>query len=209
MMNDYELVLKAKSDQKYAVQLFNQYEPLIHSMFKNFKKINRHSQYEFEDYLSESYIVLLKTLPRVDLDQINNPEKWKFMHFYKQSLEWKNYAFNHFIEQKNNMTINFSCYSTSSDSTDKKTDLDFLDFLNHTSNELVPNEVINTLCIENFKERLNTQELQVLSFYLGKNDRMKTPTLKEIGEKMGLSKQRISIIVQNMKSKWQKIEKEV
>jgi DNA-directed RNA polymerase sigma subunit (sigma70/sigma32) len=155
--------------------------------------------------MSEAYIVLTKAVPLVDVTKIKNPEAWKFMHFYKRRLEWKNSYFNTFVEQKNNST--FSYYDTSTQQSETVDITAFVDAINHTSADLVPTQVINSLCMEKFVNNLNPQEYRVLQHYFTKGNYNKTPTLAEIGERMGLTKQRIGAIVQEMKKKWKVLEK--
>ena len=51
-----------------------------------------------------------------------------------------------------------------------------------------------------------TQEKTVMKFYLIPGKKSNIPTMKEVGERMGLTKQRISYIVNKMKIKWQSLD---
>lgn len=204
-MNDFELVQLSLSNDRYKLELFQRYEGLLWKAFKDFKKKNYHSLYEFDDYKNNAYIIFVKTLASLKIEKIVHPEEWKFITFYKRALIWYNNTYFTQREQKHNKTVVFSdCYSSDSDDNQ---DTYFIDSL-LVSEDTIHLDTMKVFCIDMFKKSLIPQETIILNHLMTKGRKNKTPSFLEVGERMGLSKQRISLIVQHMKKKWKKCQLE-
>jgi RNA polymerase sigma factor (sigma-70 family) len=206
-MTDYELVCKAKTDQTYMYNLYKKYEHLIQGNYRTFLQINPSTDFEFEDYMSEAYLILNKTVSSFNPNKIQDPEKWKFTSFFIEGLLWNNLATykksneKYCKKKKNNEdrekyrqvknTIYKSLYA-------------FIDRLHYKDTTI--EAVENALQIENFIAILSPQEKTIINNYFIPGERNRIPSMREIGIRMGMSKQRISVIVRKMKIKWQSLE---
>jgi RNA polymerase sigma factor (sigma-70 family) len=197
-MTDYELVCKAKTDQKYMYNLYKKYERLIQSNYKTYTQINKSRGFEFEDYMNEAYLILYKAVLSFRENKVNNPDRWEFTSFLKNRLLWSNLmAYKKMGENccikypRRKDAIYTSLYA-------------FIDRLQQIDTTI--ETVEHSLQIEDFLTLLTPQEKIVMKNYLIPGTKNRIPSMREVGERMGISKQRVSLIVKKMKAKWQSID---
>ena len=209
-MNDFELVSKAQLDQKYAYILFQRYEMLIKGFYHQFKRMNNHIGYDLDDYVSESYITLLKCLKNFKPEKITNPNNWGFGLYLKQSLLWNKLATNKSKEKKCYKEKTFSDMNTGYSNDDSFIVSEVIDNLHHhTTGDCTIDQVINSVCIDEFMVSLTPKEKIIVNYFQTLRDKGRCPTYKEVGEKLSVSKQMVSFYVQRIKKKWRNVEKVV
>ena len=201
-MTDIELVVKAKEDQKYAYQLFIKYENLVKKCYINFKKVNPSLRYQFEDYVSEAYIALLSGLTVFDEKKIVRREDWSFTSYFKNRLLWRNLYFLSYEKKNNKTTLVKDFYY---DDKDDDSISSLWDYFNHTSKNMVYEQMEEKEQVQAFKNKLNKQETLILTLLEAARNNSSNPTLKEIGSHIGVSKQRVQVIMMMMKKKWEKV----
>jgi RNA polymerase sigma factor (sigma-70 family) len=198
IMTDYELVCKAKTDQNYMYCLYKKYENLIQKNYKSFIQTNISRGYEYEDYMSEAYLILNKAVKSFREDRIKYPDKWTFTNFFSNRLYWNNVIAYKALGEKKNKKY------------DREKNMVFTSlyaFINRLQQiDTTVESVEHTVWIEKFLSLLTAQEKTVMKFYLIPGKKSSIPTMKEVGERMGLTKQRISYIVNKMKIKWQSLD---
>jgi RNA polymerase sigma factor (sigma-70 family) len=197
-MTDYELVCKAKTDQKYMYTLYKKYEPLIQRNYKTYIQINKSRGFEFNDYMNEAYLILHKAIKSFKEAKVNNPDRWDFTSFFKKRLLWNNLM----VYKKLGDTCNTK-YPRRKDAICTSL-YAFIDRLQQIDTTI--ESVEHSLQIEDFLTLLTSQEKLIMKNYLIPGTKSKIPSMREVGERMGISKQRVSLLVKKMRVKWQSID---
>jgi hypothetical protein len=208
-MTDYELVMKAKSDQSYALVLFQKYERLIRKCYKGFRIWNPKLNYEYGDYSSEAYIILLSILTSFDPDKYKDHPDWQFTSFFKRGLEWKNSNFNRTHHRRHVQTSSLEALDYNTDAGN------FLDFMCHTNPDFVSGVEEEHTQVQQFMSVLTSLEKMIATIILEDcaTVRINTiiedtphndgPTMKMMGEMLGLSKQMVHHRIKKMRRKWE------
>lgn len=203
-MIDLDLVQQAKLDSKSMVRLFKKYEGLIYKRYRAFQRRNTHLGYEYEDFKSEAFLILSKVVQTFNVDKINN-DRFTFTSYFARALNWKIGLYHEAKDKKFSHVSYESDFNPPHGMEDVPSMLEGLGAVTEDSSFSL---LYSKDFVERILTRLSDQEKKVVHYILNGNNKRKVLTLEGIGNAMGVSKQRVSIIVQGIRNKWQNLTKE-